>query len=66
MKNLSFKVCSTFEKLKEEIKKVTFSYLITFDCTVNQIEVVKAFLRQEKLHKRAYMYNAEEKESSLS
>ncbi len=37
MKNLSYKVCSTFEKLKEQIKRVTFSYLITFDCTVSEI-----------------------------
>lgn len=44
---------------------MSFSYLITFDCTVNDIEEVKSCLRQDKFDKRVYMYNAEEKENVI-
>lgn len=65
-KKMTIKVVSTLSKLKDEFKKTPFSYLITFDCSINQIEEVKAYLRHVKYDKRVYMYNADEKESITS
>lgn len=53
-------------ELKKAFNRSTFSYLITFDCTIQEIEDVKVYLWQEKYDKRVYMYNADlDQESSL-
>lgn len=61
VKNMHIKVVSGLHGLKNYFKRSTFSYLVTLDCNVNEIETVKTYLRQEQYDKRVYLYSADEK-----
>ena len=44
--NMRIKIVSNIEELGKYFRQYTFSYLITFDCDIYQIETVKAYLRR--------------------